>query len=160
MMEMSNIQRLDAVDREILFQLQREGRLTNVELAQRVGLTPPPCLRRVKRLEETGVIAGYRAIVDPAAMDLGFEVLVLVTMRREDHATLVQFEDEIANVPNVLLAQRLFGDPDYLLRVVCADAADYQRLQDTRLSTLPGVGRFNSTLVMKHVVRERPILGP
>jgi DNA-binding Lrp family transcriptional regulator len=150
---------MDEIDRKILAELERDGRISLTDLAAKVGLSLSPCQRRVRELERSGVITGYRAIVDPAAIGLGFEVLVLVTMLREDRATIAQLEEEIALVPNVLVAQRLFGDPDYLLRVVCEDAAAYQRLQDARLSTLPGVGRFNSTLVMKHVVKDRPLLG-
>lgn len=102
------------------------------------------------------MITGYRAIVDPAAIGVGFEVVVLVTMRRADSPTVAEFERLVAKIPNVIQAQRLFGDPDYLLRVLCADVTDYQRLWEERLGELPGVGRFNSTMVMKHVVADRP----
>jgi DNA-binding Lrp family transcriptional regulator len=135
-----------------------DGRLTVTELASRVGLSVSPCHRRLRDLEANGVIKGYRAIIDPAAIDLGFEVVVLVTMRREDSDTVAEFERQVAEIPNVIQAQRLFGDPDYLLRVACAGVADYQRLQDQQLGRLPGVGRFNSTLVMRHVVHDRPLL--
>jgi DNA-binding Lrp family transcriptional regulator len=150
---------MDAIDRKILAELERDGRLSVTDLAARVGLSLSPCHRRLRELERDGVIRGYRAIVEPAAVGLGFEVIVLVTMRQEDRATIEHFEREVANVPNVVLAQRLFGDPDYLLRVVCEDAADYQRIHDARLATLPGVGRFNSTFIMKRIVQDRPLLG-
>jgi DNA-binding Lrp family transcriptional regulator len=104
-----------------------------------------------------GVIQGYRAVVDPAALGLAFEALLFVTMREADHNTLMRFEEAATAIPNVLEAQRLFGEPDYLLRVVCKDLAAYQRLYDEQLSRLPGVQRVASTLVMKHVVRERPL---
>ena len=93
---MRNVPKLDAIDRDILFHLQRDGRLTNVELAKRVGLTPPPCLRRLKRLEDEGVITGYRALVDPAAVGRGFEVMVSVEITVTDLQTLREFETAVA----------------------------------------------------------------
>jgi hypothetical protein len=100
--------------------------------------------------------AGTRAVVDPAAIGRGFEVLVQVTMDREDAATVADFERGLAQIPEVRHAERLFGDPDYLLRVATADIAAYQTLRDEKLATLPGVGRLTSTIVMKRVVEERP----
>jgi DNA-binding Lrp family transcriptional regulator len=147
---------MDAIDRKIIAELQAEGRLTVTELAQRVGLSVAPCHRRLRELERTGAIRGYRAVVDPAAIGLGFEVLVQVTMDREDAATVADFERGLAEIPEVRHAERLFGDPDYLLRVATADIAAYQTLRDERLATLPGVGRLTSTIVMKRVVDERP----
>ncbi|WP_028924270.1 Lrp/AsnC family transcriptional regulator [Pseudonocardia acaciae] len=148
---------MDTVDRKILTILQTEGRLTLTELADRVRLSISPCHRRLRALERDGTIRGYRAVVDPVALGLTFEALVFVTMRQEDRETLLGFEDAVARVPNVLLAQRLFGDPDYLLRVLTADLAAYQRLEDDVLAALPGVQRLNSTLVMKRIVDDRPL---
>lgn len=148
---------MDAVDRKILAVLQREGRLTLTELAARVQLSVSPCHRRLRALERDGAIQGYRAIVDPAAVGLTFEALVFVTMRQEDRDTLLAFEKAVTEIPNVLLAQRLFGDPDYLMRIVTADLAAYQELEDDVLAALPGVQRLNSTLVMKRVVDDRPL---
>jgi DNA-binding Lrp family transcriptional regulator len=147
---------MDAIDRKIIAELQAEGRLTVTELAQRVGLSVAPCHRRLRELERTGAIRGYRAIVDPAAIGLGFEVLVQVTMDREDAATVADFERGLAQIPEVRHAERLFGDPDYLLRVATADIAAYQTLRDEHLATLSGVGWLTSTIVMKRVVEERP----
>ena len=121
------------------------------------GLSISPCHRRLRKLERTGVIRGYRAIVDPKAVGLTFEALLFVTMRQEDRDTLLGFEAALADIPNVVQAQRLFGDPDYLLRIVTADLAAYQRLEDDALAALPGVQRLNSTLVMKRVVNDRPL---
>jgi DNA-binding Lrp family transcriptional regulator len=122
-----------------------------------VGLSVSPCHRRLRELERSGAIRGYRAVVDADALGLGFEALVFVTMRQEDRETLLGFEAGVAAIPHVVQAQRLFGDPDYLLRVVTADLAAYQRLQDEKLSALPGVQRMTSTLVMKQVVTDRPL---
>jgi DNA-binding Lrp family transcriptional regulator len=148
---------VDAVDRKIVAVLQGEGRLTLTELAERVQLSVSPCHRRLRALERNGTIQGYRAVVDPVALGLTFEALVFVTMRQEDRDTLLGFEEEVARIPNVVQAQRLFGDPDYLLRIVTADLAAYQRLEDDVLAALPGVQRLNSTLVMKRVVNDRPL---
>jgi DNA-binding Lrp family transcriptional regulator len=147
---------MDTIDRKIIAELQAEGRLTVTELAQRVGLSVAPCHRRLRELERVGAIRGYRAVVDPAVLGLGFEVLVQVTMDREDAATVADFERGLAEIPEVRHAERLFGDPDYLLRVATADIAAYQSLRDEYLATLPGVGRLTSTIVMKRIVEERP----
>jgi len=148
---------MDSIDRKILAELQRDGRLTVTDLAARVGLSVSPCHRRLRELERSGTITGYRALVDAAALGLTFEALLFVTMRQEDRDTLLGFEAAVAEIPNVVQAQRLFGDPDYLLRIVTADLGAYQRLEDDVLATLPGVQRLTSTLVMKNVVRQRPL---
>jgi len=147
---------VDAIDRKILAVLQAEGRLTITELAQRVSLTVAPCHRRLRELERSGVIRGYRAVIDPAAIGLGFEVLVYVTMDREDASTITEFERGLAAIPQIRHAERLFGDPDYLIRVATASLAAYQALRDEKLAALPGVQRLTSTIVMKRVVADRP----
>jgi DNA-binding Lrp family transcriptional regulator len=148
---------VDAIDRKILAALQQDGRLTVTELAAQVGLSISPCHRRLRELERSGAIRGYRAVVDADALGLSFEALVFITMRQEDRETLIGFEEGVAGIPHVVQAQRLFGDPDYLLRIVTTDLAAYQRLQDERLSALPGVQRMTSTLVMKRIVQDRPL---
>ena len=148
---------MDAIDRKILALLQEDGRLTITELATRIGLSVSPCHRRLRELERSGIIRGYRAVVDADAMGLTFQALVFVTMRQEDRETLLGFEEAVARIPNVVQAQRLFGDPDYLLRIVTADLAAYQQLEDDALAVLPGIQRLNSTLVMKQVVNDRPL---
>jgi DNA-binding Lrp family transcriptional regulator len=148
---------MDTIDRKILALLQEDGRLTVTELSAKVGLSVSPCHRRLRELERSGTIRGYRAVVDPAAIGLAFQALVFVTMRQEDRDTLLGFEEAVARIPNVVQAQRLFGDPDYLLRIVTADLAAYQQLEDDTLATLPGVQRLNSTLVMKQIVNDRPL---
>jgi DNA-binding Lrp family transcriptional regulator len=152
---------MDAIDRKILAELQVEGRLTVTELAERVRLSPAPCHRRLRELERTGAIKGYRAVVDPAAVGLGFEAIVSVTMSREDAATIKEFETALAEIPEVRHAERLFGDPDYLMRVAAPDLEGYVSIRDEKLATLPGVGRITSTIVMKRVVDNRPLaIGP
>jgi DNA-binding Lrp family transcriptional regulator len=147
---------MDAIDRKILSELEEDGRLTVTELAQRVALSVAPCHRRLRELERTGAILGYRAIIDPSAVGLGFEVLVQVTMDREDTSTIADFEDGLAAIQEVRHAERLFGDPDYLVRVATTDLNAYQELRDQKLATLPGVQRLTSTIVMKRIVDDRP----
>ncbi|MGW2238596.1 Lrp/AsnC family transcriptional regulator [Streptomyces sp. NPDC001759] len=148
---------MDALDRKILTELQQDGRLTVTDLAARVRLSVSPCHRRLRDLEREGAIRGYRAVVDPAAVGLTFEALVFVTLRWEDQGTVTAFEEAVTAIPHVLQAQRLFGEPDYLLRVATSDLTAYRRLYDERLVRLPGVQRLTSTLVMKHVVDDRPL---
>ncbi|WP_456789899.1 Lrp/AsnC family transcriptional regulator [Cellulomonas sp. P5_C5] len=148
---------MDAIDRQILAELQRDGRQTLTDLAERVQLSVSPCHRRVRALEQAGVISGYHARLNPGALGLTFEALIFVTMREATRTSIETFETAVAEIPNVLLAQRLFGDPDYLLRVVTRDLSDYQRLYDEQLSGLPGVQRVSSTLVMRSVVEDRPL---
>ena len=140
---------VDEIDRAILAELQADGRLTVTELAERVRLTPGPCHRRLRELERSAVITGYRAVVDSAAGGMGFEALVQITMERGDADTVGTFESAVADIPQVRNAERLFGDPDYLLRVVAHDLHDYATVRDQRLATLPGVWRLTSTIVMK-----------
>ncbi|WP_328833355.1 Lrp/AsnC family transcriptional regulator [Streptomyces sp. NBC_00252] len=148
---------MDALDRKILTELQLDGRLTITELAARVQLSVSPCHRRLRDLERQGAIRGYRAAVDPAAVGLNFEALVFVTLRWETPDTVTAFEEAVSAVPHVLQAQRLFGEPDYLLRVATADLDAFQQLYDRQLARLPGVQRLTSTLVMKNVVQDRPL---
>ena len=148
---------MDGIDRKILAELQRDGRLSITELADRVRLSISPCHRRLRALESSGAITGYRARLDAHALGLDFEALVFVTMRAADRASIDTFESAVTEIPNVLQAQRLFGDPDYLLRVITRDLAAYQVLYDEHLATLPGVQRLNSTLVMKSVAEDRPL---
>jgi DNA-binding Lrp family transcriptional regulator len=147
---------MDSTDRKILAELQADGRQTLTELADRVSLSVSRCQRRLRELEHAGVIRGYHAAVDAAALGLGFEVLAFVSMHQEGPDTLAAFDRAVAAIPNVVQAQRLFGDPDYLLRVVTADLAAYQRLYEGTLVRLPGVRRIGSTIVMKQVVA-RPL---
>ncbi|MFE4496035.1 Lrp/AsnC family transcriptional regulator [Streptomyces niveus] len=152
---MSNETTLDSVDRDILFHLRQDGRLTNVELAKRVGLTPPPCLRRVKRLEEAGVIAGYRAVLDPHALGRGLEVLVDVEIYAQDRKSFQEFEDTVASFEEVVEFRRMYGRPDYFIRVTVADHAAYEAFITEKLSGLPAVLRLESHLTMKEIKTNR-----
>jgi DNA-binding Lrp family transcriptional regulator len=142
---------MDAIDRKILALLQEDGRLTVTELARIVTLSVSACHRRVRELEQLGAIERYRAEVSPGAVGLDFEAIVFVTMGRSDVATVSAFEEAVDALPNVVQAERLFGQPDYLLRVLAANLASYQQLYDDALGSLPGVQRLSSTLVMKRI---------
>ena len=138
-------------------EVQSDGRVTVTDLAARVGLSVSPCHRRLRDLERSGAIRGYRAVVDPESLGLSSEALAFVAMRQEDRGTLLSFEAGFAALPEVVQAQRLFGDPDYLLRILTKDLAAYQVLEDDHLAALPGVQRITSTLVMKQVVDDRSV---
>ncbi|WP_199837518.1 Lrp/AsnC family transcriptional regulator [Streptomyces caniscabiei] len=139
------------MDRDILFHLRQDGRLTNVELAKRVGLTPPPCLRRVKRLEEAGVITGYRAVISSQTLGRGLEVLIDVEIYAQDRKSFQDFEDTVASYDEVIEFRRMYGRPDYFLRVAVADHAAYEAFLTEKLSGLPAVLRLESHLTMKKI---------
>jgi Lrp/AsnC family leucine-responsive transcriptional regulator len=142
---------MDRVDRAILRHLEDDGRVTNAELAARVNLSPSPCLRRVRALEASGAIRGYHADIDPVTMGRGFEVVVHAELMVKDRATVEAFETRIAEFEEVVECRRMFGVPDYLIRVAVADAAEYETFYMTRLAELPGIARVNSQFTMKTV---------
>lgn len=148
---------MDKIDRNILAELQKDGRLSLTDLAERVGLSLSSCQRRVKSLELEGIISGYRAHLDPVKFGLTFSAIVFVTLREGDRQAVSAFEAAVKEIPQVIQAQRLFGDPDYLLHVITRDLPAFQRLYDEKLSGLTGVQRLTSTLVMKTVVQDKPL---
>jgi len=148
---MSNDWAMDKLDRAIIAELERDGRISNVDLAARVGLTTGPCLRRVQRLEAAGVIRGYRAIIDPAAMGREFEVLLDIDLQAQDAATVERFESTLAAAAEVTELRRLFGKPDYFVWVAVADLAAYETFLSNDIMTIPGVGRLHSRFAMKNI---------
>ena len=144
---------MDRINRAILAQLQADARLTNVELAERVRLSPSPCLRRVRALERSGVIRGYHAEIDPSAVGRGFEVTVHIELTLKDRATVEAFEDAIAALDEVVECRRMFGLPDYVVLVAVADQAAYEAFYMNKLAELPGLARVNSQFTMKMVKR-------
>jgi DNA-binding Lrp family transcriptional regulator len=142
---------MDALDHAIIGHLQQDGRLTNQELASRVGLTPAPCLRRVRRLESDGVVTGYRAVVDPRALGRGFEVLIHADLIAKDLATVEAFEERVAAMEEVAELRRMFGLPDYFIRAQVADSATYERWLTTHLMGDPAIARVDSRITMKLV---------
>lgn len=148
---MRNNQAVDDLDRAIIAELQRDARLNNTELARRVGLTPAPCLRRVQRLEKEGVIEGYHAALNPKAAGQAFEVIVAVDIAVNNTATVQDFEAAAVAVPEVTEVRRMFGQPDYYLRVQVADGEAYEALSISTLSQLPAVSRVLSHQTMRRL---------
>lgn len=148
---MSNKDTLDGIDYAILSALAADGRLSNVELAAEVGLTPAPCLRRVKRLEASGVITGYRAQLDPEAMGRSFCVYLSVQVTMTSADVVEQFEQAVASYEEVTEMRRVYGEVDYILRVEVADSNAYERFQADKMYSLPGVHRMVSYSTMKTV---------
>ena len=144
---------MDRLDHAILRNLYANGRLTNVELAERVRLSPSPCLRRVRALEDSGVIRGYHADIDPAAVGRGFEVTVHVELALKDRGTVEAFEAGIREFDEVIECRRMFGLPDYIVRVAVADSEAYEAFYMNKLAELPGLARVNSQFTMKMVKR-------
>ncbi|MBL3698444.1 Lrp/AsnC family transcriptional regulator [Leucobacter luti] len=142
---------MDSLDRAIIDELVRDGRVTNVELASRVGLTAGPCLRRVQRLEADGVIRGYHASVDPHAVGRGFEVILHVDLVTQEAAVVTDFEREAAALEEVSEFKRLFGTPDYFLRIAVADLAGYEEFLTGRIMSIRGVGKVSSHFSMKNL---------
>jgi len=128
---------LDAIDRRILSELQDDGRLSIVDLAERVGLSPSPCLRRVRRLEESGVITGYRALLDPAAVGLELQVIVFFRVSNYDRAAIARLRAAIRDIPEVLASYNMSGDFDAMLHVVVPDLAHFERFMHEKLLRLP-----------------------
>jgi DNA-binding Lrp family transcriptional regulator len=142
---------VDRTDRAIIDELRRDARVSNVDLAERVSLSPSACLRRVRALEQAGVIRGYHADIDPAADGRGFEVEVMIEITHKDRATVEDFERRISALDPVVECRRMFGVPDYLVRVAVADTAAYEAFYMNELAELPGIGRVSSQFTMKLV---------
>jgi DNA-binding Lrp family transcriptional regulator len=142
---------MDAIDRAIIAELERDGRLTNVELAQRVGLTTGPCLRRVQRLEADGVIRGYRAVIDAAAVGRSVEVLIDISLEAQDADTVERFERTLTEAEEVVELRRLFGSPEYFMRVAVADLAAYETFLSRRVMTIPRIKGVTSRFTMKNL---------
>jgi DNA-binding Lrp family transcriptional regulator len=148
---------MDDIDRKILAELQRDGRLTVTELSERIGLSLSPCQRRLRALEQDKVISGYRAAIDPVSVGLNFSAIVFATLRHMTTKDVASFEDALQDIPEITRAERLFGDPDYMLHVVTHDLKAFQTLYDRSLLALPCLLRLTSTIVMKTICQDRPL---
>jgi Lrp/AsnC family leucine-responsive transcriptional regulator len=144
---------LDAIDRRILCELQAEGRLTNQELADRVGLSPSPCLRRMRRLEEVGVLTSYVALVDSTKVGLEITAFAQVSLDRHDAEHLDHFECAVAEWPEVLECYLLTGDVDYQLKIVARGLAEYEVFLRDKLTRAPGVAKILSRLAFRPIIR-------
>lgn len=148
-----NPMRIDSYDRRILDVLQREGRISNQDLAERIGLSPSPCLRRVRALEDAGVIAGYRAVLDARALGLSLLALIHISMDRHTPERFANFEEKIAALPEVLECLLITGqDADYQLKVIVRDMEAYQVLLLNKITRITGVSGVHSSFVMRRVV--------
>lgn len=142
---------LDSLDKRILRALQRDSSRTNAELAQEVGLSATPCLRRVHLLEERGVITDYVAILNPAAVELKFTAFVRITLESQDKETIEHFAGEMEKAPEVLECHLMAGSYDYLLRVIATDLDDYQRFQMETLTKVKGIQNVVTEIPLRRV---------
>lgn len=139
---------MDRINRQIVQELSRDGRIANTQLAGIVGLSPSACLRRVQELERAGVIRGYRAVLDPGAMGIGFVAYVTVGLAVHTKEAQARFEDAVSAMDEVRECHNITGNAEYLLRVECADLAAYKRFHTDKLGTVAGVDRLTTHVVM------------
>lgn len=140
---------LDRIDHNILALLQEEGRMTNVELADRVGLTAPPCLRRVRALEEAGVIRGYHAALDAVKLGYPITVFAMVSLRSQAEHDLAAFETHVAAIPEIRECHMLNGEIDFILKIVAGDLNAFQRILTTHLTPAPNVASVKTSLTIR-----------
>ncbi len=144
---------LDPTDRKMLRELQEDGRITNADLARRVNLSESACLRRLRALEEAGVIGRYAAVINERTVGLPISVFVTVTLSSQSEAALSAFEAAVATVPEVVECYLMTGGSDYLLRLVVRDVDDLERVHSRELTRIPGVTRVSSSVAMRTVVK-------
>lgn len=140
---------IDDIDRVILRHLQSEGRITNVDLATRAGLTAPPCLRRVRALEDNGVIRGYHADLDSVALGYGITVFAMVSLKSQAEADLRAFEEHVATLPQVRECHMLNGEIDFMLKVVAHDLQEFQKFLTSQLTPAPNVESVKTSFVIR-----------
>lgn len=146
--------KLDRYDKLILEALQKDGRISNVNLAGLVSLSESACLRRVRALEDSGIIDRYAALVSQVAVGLPGDVFVNIALQREEERELAAFEEAVRNIPEVMECYLMTGEFDYLLRVVVSDMADFERIHKDSLTRLPGVARVNSSVTIRTVQKK------
>lgn len=150
---MSNKIEIDRFDRQILEVLQQDGRISNQDLADRIGLSPSPCLRRVRALEEAGVVTGYRALLNAKALGYTLMALVYIAMDKHTPERFEHFEQEIAAIPEVLECLLITGqDADYQIKLIVKDMVAFQELLLNRINRIPGVNGVHSSFVLRRVV--------
>jgi Lrp/AsnC family leucine-responsive transcriptional regulator len=152
---MTQTHRIDARDLQIVRALQDDGRLSNLDLSQRVNLSPSPCLRRVRLLEESGVIRGYSADVDPRALGLHVTAFIRITLTRHDRDAVARFESRVRDIDEILDCHLLTGEADYLLRVMVPDLDAYEGFVRNRLHAIPGIASITTSLVYGTVKSSR-----
>lgn len=142
---------LDEIDRRILDRLQHDARISNADLAREAGLSPSPCLRRVRDLENAGIVKGYAALLEPAAVGLPVSVFVQVTLERQVERALETFEQTVLARPEVMECYLMTGDSDYLMRIVVADVTAYETFLKEHLTRAPGVASIKSSFALNQV---------
>lgn len=140
---------IDGLDRQILAHLQSDGRMTNVDLAQRIGLTAPPCLRRVRSLEESGVIQGYNARLDQASLGYGITIFAMVSLKSQAESDLQSFEQHVAGLPEVRECYMLNGEIDFLLKIVAKDLQSFQSFLTSKLTSATNVSSVKTSLTIR-----------
>ena len=145
---------LDSIDRRLLAELQSEGRVTNVDLARRVGLTAPPCLRRVRALEEAGVIRGYHADLDAPSLGFSITVFAMVSLKSQAEEDLRAFEQHIATLPEVRECHMLNGEIDFILKIVSKDLQSFQEFLTSKLTPAPNVASVKTSLTIRTAKNE------
>ena len=148
---------LDRFDRAILTLLQRDARITNTALAAKVNLSESACLRRVRALEESGLVEGYTALINQQKAGCPVNVFVNITLDRQDEQDLRRFEEAVRKIPEVMECYLMTGDYDYVVRVVVADTADFERLHSKHLTRLPGVARVHSSFALRTIQKSREL---
>lgn len=136
---------MDSIDKQILWELQLNGRLSNQELADRVGLSPSPCLRRVRQLEESGVISGYSARINAHAVGLDVTALVRITMNSHSAEVVADLENQVRQIPRIVEAYLMSGGADYLLKVMVRDLAEFEEFIRDDIRTLPGIASIETS---------------
>ncbi|MDJ0622933.1 MAG: Lrp/AsnC family transcriptional regulator [Desulfocapsaceae bacterium] len=152
-MQKAQDHRLDEIDCSILSALQQNGKLSNVQLAKKVGLSESACLRRVKMLEDSGIIDRYILLVDQKAVGIPGTVFVRITLDGQQQSKLEAFESRVVNIEEVMECYLMSGDADYILRIICRDNEDYKKVH-TKLTNLPGVQRVHSSFSLRTVIRK------
>ena len=145
---------LDSIDRRLLAELQEEGRVTNVDLARRVGLTAPPCLRRVRALEEAGVIRGYHADLDASSLGFTITVFAMVSLKSQAEEDLKAFENHIKGLPEVRECHMLNGEIDFILKIVSKDLQSFQEFLTSKLTPAPNVASVKTSLTIRTAKNE------
>jgi DNA-binding Lrp family transcriptional regulator len=145
---------LDSIDRRLLAELQDEGRVTNVDLARRVGLTAPPCLRRVRALEEAGVIRGYHADLDASSLGFTITVFAMVSLKSQAEEDLRAFENHIKALPEVRECHMLNGEIDFILKIVSKDLQSFQEFLTSKLTPAPNVASVKTSLTIRTAKNE------
>ncbi|WP_411892574.1 Lrp/AsnC family transcriptional regulator [Yoonia sp. SDW83-1] len=151
---------MDAIDRRIILALQQDGRLSNVDLAVRVGLSPSPCLRRVKLLEERGIITGYQAVIDRHAINLSLTVFVEITVARHSRQNAALVGQSLSSIPGLVACHMVSGDADFLAEIVVADLSSYERLLTEHILTIEAVEQIRSNFSLRPITTSLPLTLP